>query len=754
MAEFKVLGQSRRVADGQNKITGAIRYAADMNIPGMLHARLVTSPYAHARILNIDVEAALATPGVVTVLTAKDLPDIAPTSRARLLLARDRTLFVGQPVALVLGTAESTTQDGADLVQVDYEPLPAAITMDEALADDAPLVWPGGVGESEEAGAHGADVGGQEQQAQTSGNVVAQPHFSRGDVEAGFAAADVIVEHTVTTPVVHQSYLEPQATIVQPDPFTGGATLWSSTQAPFNVREEVAAVLDVPESDVRVTATPLGGAFGGKFVTYQPLVALAARAAGRPVCLALTRIEEMLTGSPAQSMRLYVRLGARQDGTLTALEADITIDSGCFPASLGGLAALLLGSMYKVPNLSIRATEVLTFKSSATAYRAPTAPQAAFAIETLLNKLAQALDKDPLELRLQNAVEPGDPLAMGDPWPSIGMRQVLAALQDHPAWQQRDQARAAGRGVGIAVGGWPGGTEPAAAACALNRDGTLHVQLGSVDMGGTTAGFVLLAAEVFGIEPDKVRIIYGDTATSPYAGAAGGSKITYTVGPALIQAVREAREHTLAIAAEELEAAVEDLEIVDGRVQVRGVPDRNLPLGDIAAMTMQFGGKYAPVFGHGRYAETAHSPGFCAQLAEVEVDRDTGVVKVHRLVVVQDVGRKLNPAGIEGQMMGGATQGLGLALYENMTYDEHGQLLTASWMDYTVPHITQGALDFETVIVEVPADHGPFGARGVGEPPIIPTAAAVANAIADAVGTHPPDLPMTPPRVLAALQRE
>lgn len=752
MAEFKVVGQSRRAADGQNKVTGVIRYAADMNIPGMLHARLITSPYAHARILNIDVEAALATPGVVMVLTAKDLPDITPTSRTRLLLARDRTLFVGHPVALVLGTAESAAQDGADLVLVDYEPLPAAVTMDEALADDAPLVWPEGVGESEEAGAHGADVGGQESPARKSGNVVAQPYFSRGDIEAGFAAADVIVEHTVTTPTVHQSYLEPQATIVQPDPFTGGATVWSSTQAPFNVREEVAAVLDVPESDVRVTATPLGGAFGGKFMMYQPLVALAARAAGRPVSLVLTRIEEMLAGNPAQAMRLHVRLGARQDGTLTALEADITIDSGCFPGSMGGLAALLLGSMYKVPNLSVRATEVLTFKSSTTAYRAPTAPQAAFAIETLLNKLAQALAKDPLELRLQNAVEPGDPLAMGDPWPSIGMRQVLAALQDHPAWQQRDQARAAGRGVGIAVGGWPGGTEPAAAACALNRDGTLHVQLGSVDMGGTTAGFVLLAAEVFGIEPDKVRIIYGDTATAPYAGAAGGSKITYTVGPAIIQAVQEAREHTLAIAAEELEAAVEDLEIVDGRVQVRGVPDRHLPLGDIAAMTMQFGGKYAPVFGHGRYAETTHSPGFCAQLAEVEVDRDTGVVKVHRLVVVQDVGRKINPAGIEGQMMGGATQGLGWALYENMVYDEHGQLMTASWMDYTVPHIDQGAFDLETVIVEVPADHGPFGARGVGEPPIIPTAAAVANAIADAVGTHPLDLPMTPPRVLAALQ--
>jgi CO/xanthine dehydrogenase Mo-binding subunit len=339
----------------------------------------------------------------------------------------------------------------------------------------------------------------------------------------------------------------------------------------------------------------------------------------------------------------------------------------------------------------------------------------------------------------------------GETWPLMGMTEVLKALEAHPAWQNRETARAAGRGVGIAIGGWPGGLEPAAAACMLNRDGILHVQLGSVDMSGTNTTFTLLAAEAFGVSPDKIKIITGDTMTSIYNGAAGGSKVTYTVGPALLEAAYEARRQTLDIAAELMEADAADLEIVDGKVRVKGFPDKTIPLSEIAGKTMQFGGQYAPVFGQGRHVITERSPGFCAQLAEVEVDRETGAVQVHKLVVVQDVGRALNPLVVEGQMMGGAIQGLGWALYENMVYDEAGQPLTASWMDYTMPHIHQAAKSIETVLVEIPSEHGPFGAKGVGEPPVTPTPGAIGNAIADAIGVRLTDLPMTPPRVLAGL---
>jgi CO/xanthine dehydrogenase Mo-binding subunit len=352
---------------------------------------------------------------------------------------------------------------------------------------------------------------------------------------------------------------------------------------------------------------------------------------------------------------------------------------------------------------------------------------------------------------LQNVSQPGDPMANNDPWPHMGMRQVLEALRDHHAWQNRAEARRAGRGVGVAIGGWPGGREPTAASCQLHRDGTLHVHIGSVDLTGTPAGFALIAGEVFGLPPEKVRVISGDTASAAYAGAAGGSKTTYAVGPSVIAAAEDARQQTIRIAAEELEANEADMEIVAGRVQVRGVPDRGMDVADIARKTMRFGGKYAPVVGNGRHAETGASPAFCAQLAEVELDEETGEVQVHRLVVVQDVGRAINPMVVEGQMMGGAMQGLGWALLEQMVHDSQGQLLTGSWMDYTVPQFVHAAGNLETVIVEVPSEKGPFGARGVGEPPIIATAAAVANAIADCSHVRLTELPMTPARVLAAL---
>ena len=756
MTEYKIIGRPQPLKDGNEKASGEIRYATDIRLPGMLYARPVTSPYAHARLLEIDTEQALAVPGVVRVLTAADLPDVAPSSRHLLLLARDRVIFNGQPVALVLAESESAAADGAQEVIVDYEPLPAAATIEQALADDAPLVWPDGVPSgSEEAGAHGADVGADEEEAEAApSNVSGERSFERGDTAAGFAEADVIVERTFATPGVHQSYLEPHATIAQPDPVHGGATLWTSTQAPFYVRDEVANVLGVPESDVRVVPTPVGGAFGGKFLLYEPLVALAARSSGRPVRLVLTRLEEMLAANPALPAHIRVKLGARRDGVLTALEADLIFDAGCYPGAPYGIAAYLLGSPYRVPNLDIQAHEVLTFKPSSGAYRAPGAPQAFFALESAMDELACTLEMDPLALRLQNAAAPGDEMAGGRPWPSMGMREVLEALADHPAWQERDAARAAGRGIGVAVGGWPGGTQPAAAACRLNRDGLLQVHVGSVDLTGTSTGFALLAAEAFGVSPDQVRVVNDDTGSAPYAGGAGGSKITYTVGPAVIEAAEEARAQVLEIAAEEFEAAPADLEIVDGAVQVRGVPDRRMSLGQIARETMRFGGRYRPIMGHGRHADTIQSPGFCAQLAEVEVDEETGAVRVVRQVLVQDVGRALNPLTIRGQMMGGATQGLGWALHESLEYDDQGQLLSGSWTDYCVPHFDQTAPAIETVIVEVPSDHGPYGARGVGEPPVIATAAAVANAVADAAGVRLTALPMTPPRVLEALQNK
>lgn len=754
MSSPHAIGKSTPLSDGREKVTGKIRFAPDLQVPGLLEARLVTSPYAHATILSIDKSAALEIPGVVAVLSAEDLPPIPPSDRGRLLLARDRVIFVGQPVAMVLASNGAAAQDGVEQVFVDYDPLPAVTTAQAALAEGAPLVWPGGKpGEFEEAADHGAQTDDAvEVEESKPSNIAGTNRVERGDVAVGFAEADVIVERHFTTSIVHQGYLEPQATIAQPNPLTDGMDIFSSTQGIFGTRAQVAGVLGLPETDVRVTATPVGGGFGGKFPLYQPLVALAAHAVGQPVRLVMTRNEDMLAGKPAPSLSIDLKLGAKKDGTLTALQADLLLDSGCYPTGLTGIAGALMGSVYQMPHLLINGTDVLTFKPSGGAYRAPGSPQAAFALESTMEDLAEALGMDSLALRLKNASKPGDPLANGNPWPSMGLTEVLQTLQQHPAWQNREQARAEGRGVGIAVGGWFGGIEPSAATCNLDRDGTVKIQISSVDLTGTQTAFALLAAEAFGVEPERIKVVTGDTSNGPYAGATGGSKTLYTVGPSVVKAAEEARAQTLAIASEMLEADEADLEIVDGKVQVKGVPDQAIELGQIAAQTMRFGGAYAPVFAHGRSVTKTQSPGFCAQLAEVVVDEDTGQVKVERLVVIQDVGKAINPMIVEGQLMGGAMQGLGWALRENMLYDEYGQLLTASFMDYALPKFGDTPPDFDIVLVEVPSPIGPYGAKGIGEPPVVPTAGAVANAIKDAVGQRVTDLPMTPPRVRAAME--
>jgi len=747
------IGTPTKLLEGGPKVKGSLRYCGDLDRPGLLHARLVTSPHAHAEVVSVDTAAAEAMPGIAAVITAADLPALPPRNRPTLLLARERAIFVGHPVALVLAENEAAAADAVEAVLVDYKPLDAVVTIEQAEALDAQAVWPDGLpGQSEEAAAHGAgDVSEGGEAVASSPNVTNSMRFERGDLERGYAEADAVVERVFRTASVHQSYIEPHASLIDPDPMGNGMTVYSSTQAPFFIRDAIAGVLGMQQDQVRVIGTPVGGGFGAKFVLYEPLLALAAVQHQRPVRLVMTRTEEMLAATPAPSTRITIRAGAKRNGELTALEADLAIDCGCFPSSMTALAGTLLGSSYQTPNQAVGGFEVTTNKPSVGAYRAPLAPQAAFVVETVLDQLARELDLDPVEFRLQNASEAGNPMASGMPWAGMGQRQVLEALRDHPAWQNREQARAEGRGVGIALGAWPGGTEPASAACALQTDGTLKVHISTADINGTNTSMALMAAEAFGLDPDKVTIATGDTSSGPYAGASGGSKTIYTVGPPVIQAAQEARRQTLELAAETFEADPEDLEIVDGAVQVKGSPDKSIPLRKIAQRTMRFGGRQAPVFGHGRHAQTSQAPGFCAQLAEVQVDRETGRVDVDRVVVIQDCGRAINPAAVEGQMMGGALQGIGWALYEEMSYSEDGQLLTATLNDYALPHFAHGPVELETVLVEVPSDHGPFGARGVGEPPVVPTAAAIANAIADACGARPTELPMTPPRVLQAL---
>jgi len=753
MSEFSFVGKPTPVIDGPAKVTGNLKYTGDLKLAGMLHARFVLSTYAHANITGVDASAALGVPGVQQVLTADDLPDVTPSSRARLMLARGRVIFVGQPIAIVLADTAAAAADGAELVAVGYEPMDAVTSMDDAVAEGANIVWPNGIpnGAGDEA-AHGADTGGEtEGDEEEISNIAGTTKMETGNIDAAFAEAEVVVERSFDTPMVHQSSIETQGWVAQPNPLNGGLTMWGSLQSPFGVRYDVADVLGVPESDVTVYGMPVGGAFGAKFGLYEPLVGLVAATVGRPVSLILTRGEELLSTNPAPALRIRGKLGFKSDGRLIAMQSDVTADTGVYPSGLGGFAAMQFASFYRCENLRLESTNVVTNKQSVGAYRAPTSPTAFMAVETLFDEAAAQLGMDPVELRLMNAARTGDPAPDGEDFPVIGMVETLEAAQEHPLWKNRDDSRAKGRGVGIAIGGWMGGLEPGASVCKLNRDGVLQVQIGTADLSGTPTSFAQLAAEAYGVAVDKVRFVYSDTDSAPYGGGVGGSKTLYTLGNAVIRAAEDARRQTLAIAAEEFEVSAEDLEIVDGRVQVRGFPDRSVALGDLAGKAMTFGGKYDPIHGSGSQSVTDRAPSFCAQIAEVEVDEETGEVDLLNLAVVQEVGRAINPMTVEGQMQGGAVQGVGWALYEEMRYDDDGQLLSGSWMDYAMPDAVQ-ASPIQTQIVEVPSISGPFGARGVGEPPVIPTVAAIANAVAHATGVRMTQTPMTAPRVLEALQ--
>jgi CO/xanthine dehydrogenase Mo-binding subunit len=744
MTDTRIVGKRTKRVEGLEKVTGAARYTEDLMFPGMLYARLLLSPHPHGRVTRIRKEDALAVSGVVAVLMEEDLPDGASIS---LLAADGEARYTGQPVAVVLAESEAAAADGLERLAatVEYQVLSAVLTPKEAMADGAPLVSEDDDEEDEEAQAHAGEAAGEGEKG-PPGNVSNQYHFRRGDVTAGFSQADVVVEHTYSTGRLHQAYLEPHATVAVLDAINGVVTVHTATQGQFYVRKEVAEALDLPEQKVRVVPMTVGGGFGGKILLLEPMTAALALAARRPVRLVLTRQDDFLLSNPGPECEIYLKTGAKRDGTLTALQARIVFDSGAEPGAPASIAAILLGGYYKVQNLDIESLEVLTNKPPNGAYRAPGAPQATFAIESQMSIMAEELGLDPVEFRLKNAAGQGDPMPNGRPWAKMGLRNVLEAVRDHPKWRNRE--REDGVGYGMAVGGWPGGVESATACIRANTDGTFQVVMGAIDITGTTTSMVLIAAEALGVPPERIRAVTADTDHAPYAGMSAGSKTTYTVGAAVKLAAEDARRQILAIAASELEARQDDMEINDGNVFVRGTPQRALPLAEIAKKSMSFGAKYAPIFGNASLPAPKASPGFAAHIAKVRVDKETGQVRLLDYAIIQDVGFAINPAAVEGQMRGGTVQGIGWGLLEAMVYDEQGTLLTATFADYSIPRATD-VPPMETVMVEVASEFGPYGAKGVGEPPVIPGGAAIANGIADATGLRITTLPITPARIVA-----
>ncbi len=516
-------------------------------------------------------------------------------------------------------------------------------------------------------------------------------------------------------------------------------------------RRELARAFGLALDRIRVIAEPIGGAFGGKFALVEPLAAGATLALRRPVRLTFTRSEDFQATNPASAQITHLRVGARKDGTFTGIEARMIVDRGSNAGwGVEGITSLLVAGPYRWEAHDLRGYGVQTNRFTFGAYRAPGAPTAHYALESLVDELATKLDIDPIELRLKNAVVEGDMGVSGSPFPTIGAVEVLERLRDHPLWEAR-RSLPADEGVGMAAGYWPGGNEPAAAVCRMDTDGTMTIVTSAADMSGVNTGFAVIAAEAFGLSPDKVRVVTADTASGPYAGASGGSKVTYTVGLAVQRAAESAREKVLAAASQELEIAPDDLEVVDGVVRAVGAPDRSITVEEIVGKALRFGGRYEPIEGHGGSAQTSGAPSVAAHLSHVRVDRDTGEVELLRHVIAQDVGRALNPALVEGQMRGGVAQGIGWALFEELRHDEDGRLLSGSFLEYAIP-TAERVPEIETLIVEVPAPDGPYGAKGIGEAPIVGAPAAVANAVAAATGTRLYELPMTPPRVWAALR--
>jgi CO/xanthine dehydrogenase Mo-binding subunit len=758
--DVRGVGLSIPRPDGPEKVTGHVQYVADIKPKGLLHAKLLRSPHAHARIVSIDVSRARALPGVRAVLTAADIPELkrkAPT-RAHAVLAIDRVVFAGQPVAAVAADELAIAEEALDLIDVKYEVLPAAVDPLLSLKPGSPPVADAGTeADASEALAHSAVAMAKSDDAPAKAvNVTQTAHVKRGDVAKGFAESDVIVEKTYRVPMVHQGYLEPHAVLAEWDT-TGQLTLWASTQGSFNTRAEVADVLGLEENRIKVIPVECGGGFGGKIrALCEPITALLARATRRPVRYVMTRREELEAGMPAPQVIIRLKTGAKRDGTLMALEAETVLESGAFSGTVLAVSSVFLGSLYKWPAFDVKGSEVLTHKPSVAAYRAPVAPQTIFAIDSQMEQMAGALGLESTAFRARHLSRPGDPMVNNQPWASNGAYEVLEKVAAHRMWKERAAWKASGgnghglRGTGVALGGWLGGLQPTSATVKLNTDGTLAVLTGQVDIAGTNIALAQIAASAYGVDIEKVKITTGDTDVAPMTGLSAGSKTIYTVGVAVMQAAQDARRQTLEIAAGELEAAMQDLEIVDGRVIVRGMPDKGVTLAQIGKKGNLYMSKVPPVIGVAHPAFTQQAPAFAAQLARIEVDADTGELKLHDFVIVQDVGHAINPLACEGQMQGGAVQSLGIALTEILDYDDQGRLRNPSLLDYR--KLTAADLpNLETIIVEVPSPAGPFGARGVGEPPIIPAPAAIANAIEDATGCRLTETPLTSEKIALAI---
>ncbi|MBK9166219.1 MAG: xanthine dehydrogenase family protein molybdopterin-binding subunit [Bryobacterales bacterium] len=740
--EYAVLGTRPVRHDGADKVTGRAIYGADIHLAGLLQGAILRSPHAHARIVRIDTRRAEALPGVKAVVTAADLAvsqdrivDLGegdtPLSYLRgNVLASGKVLYKGHAVAAVAAASLHVAEEAASLIDVEYEPLPCVLTTLDAMREDAPILHDG---------LRTTEFG--EKTGRVS-NVAEHFRHELGDVSAGFAEADVVVEHEFRTATVHQGYIEPHtATVLWNN--DGRILVWCSTQGAFVVRDVTACILDVPVSRVKVTPLEIGGGFGGKIPVYlEPVAALLSKKSGRPVKITMTRRDVFEGTGPTPGSVIRVKMGARKDGRIVAAQAWMAYEAGAYPGAMVGPGAMCVFAAYDIANVVVDGFDVVVNKPSTAAYRAPGATNAAFATESVVDELAEKLGLDPLEFRLKNAAREGTRRADGPKYPRIGCVEVIEAMKNHPHYSA--PLEGPNRGRGVAIGFWFNAGLPSSCTLSVNADGSVNLVEGSTDIGGTRTSVAMQAAEVLGIGAEDVRPEVADTDSVGFTAVTGGSRVTFATGWAAYEAAQDVVRQMKERAAKLWETDAASVTLDHG---VFRSGDRSMTFRDLAARLGETGG---PVTGRGAVNPRSAGGSFSGCIADVQVDPETGKVDVLRFTAVQDAGKAIHPAYVEGQMQGGSAQGIGWALNEEYHMSPDGAMQNASLLDYRMPT----ALDLpmiDTVIVEVPNPIHPFGVRGVGEANIVPPPATLANAIYHATGVRLRSLPMNPPAVAEAI---
>jgi xanthine dehydrogenase molybdenum-binding subunit len=739
---YKVIGTRPIRHDGMDKVTGAARYGADTQLPGLLYGKILRSPHAHARILSIDTSKAEALPGVTAVVTSKDLAPAEDKVQemgedvtnlmylSANILAQDKVLYHGHAIAAVAANSVHVAEEALKLIEVKYELLPPVLDAYESAQPGAPILLPG---------LRTTSMGEKGDQPT---NLASLLRHERGDLAAGFAAADVIVEREFRTAMVHQGYIEPQAStaIWKNDDHID---IWTTTQGSFQIRDSVAELLQLPVSQIRVTPTEIGGGFGGKFTPYTdiPAALLSRKSRHRPVKIVMTRTEVLQATGPTSGSFIRVKMGATKDGTITAAQAELYYEAGAYPGSPVGAGAGVILSPYKLDNLRIDGYDVVVNRPQTGAYRAPGGTNAAFASESVIDELAEKIGMDPLEFRHKNAAKEGDRRPDGPIYQRIGYAETVEAAIDHPHYSA---VKGKKQGRGVASGFWFNGAGPSSVAANVNPDGTVNLIEGSTDIGGSRASAAMMLAETLGIAAEDVHPQVVDTDSIGYTGGTGGSSVTHKIGITIHQLGLDLRakmaEQLAGLWAVDKESIAFDAGVFSSNGHSLGFKEAAQKLADSnpppsAFVSMRTGGA---------------GPGFATHIVDVEVDEETGKVQILRYTAIQDVGNAIHPSYVEGQIQGGAVQGIGWALNEEYIYDKEGHLVNSSLLDYRMPT----ALDLpmiDCVLVKVANPNHPFGVRGVGEVPIVPPAAAIANAIYDATGVRMTELPMSPARLLEAL---